>query len=95
MDAVSVGNLMFRPESRVPLDGLSVSESLSLLSFGPRLMCEHVRTKNTTSSCGHGGEFGWSRRSADGLGQLTSKISVDRIGASRRTGIQINFERQF
>ena len=48
--SVTLANVMFRPEFRIPLDGLQASKSLSLLTFAPRMICEQVKATTKTKN---------------------------------------------
>jgi methionine-rich copper-binding protein CopC len=93
--SVTLANVMFRPEFRIPLDGLQASKSLSLLTFAPRMICEQVKATTTTKNCGSGAEFGIATHSADGLSNVNAKILADRLGNSTRSGLQLNLEHRF
>lgn len=92
---VSTAIFMFRPEFRVSLDGQKPSESLSTLSFAPRVMCERVQVASTTNNCGFGAELGISSSTQDGLTSVTAAIVADRIGNSTRSSLQLNLEHKF
>jgi hypothetical protein len=93
--SVSTATIMFRPEFRVSLDGQKPSESLSTLSFAPRVMCERVQVASTTNNCGFGAELGISSSTQDGLTSVTATIVADRIGNSTRSSLQLNLEHKF
>ena len=93
--SVSTAIIMFRPEFRVSLDGQKPSESLSTLSFAPRVMCERVQVASTTNNCGFGAELGISSSTQDGLTSVTAAIVADRIGNSTRSSLQLNLEHKF
>ncbi len=93
--SVSTATIMFRPEFRVPMDGLAASESSSVFSFAPRVMCERVKVASTTNNCGSGAELGISSSSSDGLSSLNATIIADRVGNSTRSSLQLNLEHKF
>ena len=93
--SVSTATIMFRPEFRVSLDGQKPSESLSTLSFAPRMMCERVQVASTTNNCGFGAELGFTSSTQDGLTSVTAAIVADRIGNSTRSSLQLNLEHKF
>jgi hypothetical protein len=93
--SVSTATIMFRPEFRVSLDGQKPSESLSTLSFAPRVMCERVQVASTTNNCGFGAELGISSSTQDGLTSVTATIVADRVGNSTRSSLQLNLEHKF
>ncbi len=92
---VTMSNMMLRPEVRVPLDGLSGANSLRLVTFAPRLMCEQIKAATTEDNCGGGAEVGFSGRSADGLSSVSAKVLADRIGDSTKSSLQLNLEHRF
>ena len=93
--SVSKATIMFRPEFRVPMDGLPTSKSNALLSFAPRIMCEHTTVASATDDCGGGAEFGFMLSSSNGLTSLNSTMIVDRVGISTRTSLMLNLQHQF
>jgi hypothetical protein len=93
--SVTLANVMFRPEFLVPLDGLRPSDSRSTVTIAPRLICEHLNATTDRSACGGGFELGLKVLSKDDLGLFNAKIQADRLGDMNRTGLQLNFERQF
>jgi hypothetical protein len=92
---VTLANILFRPEMRVPMDGLSGAQSLQVFSFAPRLSCEQVKTTSTEENCGAGAEFGFTGKSVDGLSSLSAKIMADRLGDSTSSSVQLNLEHRF
>jgi hypothetical protein len=92
---VSTATIMFRPEFRVPMDGMAVSESHALFSFAPRVMCERVTAATTVSNCGRGAELGITSSSSDGLTSVNATIIADRVGNSTRRSLQLNLEHKF
>jgi hypothetical protein len=93
--SVSTATIMFRPEFRIPMDGLATSESNVLFSFAPRVMCERAIAATTISDCGSGVELGITSSSSDGLTSLNATIIADRIGNSTRSSLQLNLEHKF
>ena len=93
--SVSTATIMFRPEFRVPMDGLAASESSSLFSFAPRVICERVKVASTANNCGSGAELGISSSSSDGLTSLNTTIIADRVGNSTRSSLQFNLQHKF
>ena len=93
--AVTLANLMFRPEFRVPLDGLAAGDSFNLFTFAPRLICEQIKTTTTLNDCGGGVEFGITIRSADALSNVTARIMSDRLGERANSSLQLNFDHRF
>lgn len=93
--SVSIANLTIRPEFRIPLDGRSSADSLSLFSFAPRFICEQVDDVRTTEDCGAGVEVGIDKTSRDGQSRLVARINADRIASSTRTGLEMKLRHQF
>ena len=93
--SVTLANLLFRPEFRVPLDGAQQKESLQLFTFAPRLVCEHVKATVSETDCGAGAEFGFSGNSSDGLSNVSAKVMADRIGGGTNSSLQLNLEHRF
>lgn len=93
--SVSIANLTIRPEFRVPMDGRSNADSLSLFTFAPRFLCEQVDAVRTTEDCGAGAEIGLDTTSRDGNSRLVARIKADRIASSTRTGLELKLEHQF
>ena len=92
---VTLANILFRPEFRVPMDGLSGAQSLQVFSFAPRLSCEQVKTNVTEENCGAGAELGFSGSSLDGLSSVSAKIMADRLGDRTISSIQLNLQHRF
>ena len=92
---VSIANLTLRPEVIWALDGKTVADSNSQLSFAPRLICEQVKTVGTTENCGGGAEIGLSSTSDDGLSNAEFRVIMDRVGGTTRSSFGFNLERQF
>jgi len=92
---VSTATILFRPEVRVPMNGLAASDRSSVFSFAPRVMCERVKVASTTNNCGSGAELGISSSSSDGLTSLNTTIIADRVGNSTRSSLQFNLQHKF
>jgi hypothetical protein len=92
---VSLATMMLRPEVRVPLDGLSGANSLQVVTFAPRLMCEQIKAATTEENCGGGAEVGFSGRSANGLSSVSAKVMADRIGGATKSSLQLSLEHRF
>ena len=92
---VSLATMMLRPEVRVPLDGLSGANSLQVVTFAPRLMCEQIKAATTEENCGGGAEVGFSGRSANGLSSVSAKVMADRIGGATKSSLQLSLEHSF
>ena len=92
---VTLANILFRPEFRVPMDGLSGAQSLQIVTFAPRLSCEQVKTSVTEENCGAGAELGFSGSSLDGLSSVSAKIMADRLGDRTTSSVQLNLQHRF
>jgi outer membrane autotransporter protein len=93
--SVTMANVTLRPEVLVPLDGRTPDDSISFVSFAPRLICEQVRAVTTVEICGGGAEIGISSRSEDGLSAVSARIVADRLGERTNTAFQLNLEHRF
>jgi hypothetical protein len=94
---VTLANLTFRPEFRVPLDGSEVAKSLRLMTLAPRLICQQTTTTTTTTAqtCGGGAEIGLQTHSADGTTTASAQILSDWIDGQTRTSGQLSVEMRF
>ncbi len=92
---VTLANLTFRPEFRVPLDGNEVSKSLRLITLAPRLICQQTTTTTTAQTCGGGAELGLQTHSADGTTTASAQILSDWINGQTRTSGQLSVEMRF
>jgi hypothetical protein len=92
---VTLANLTFRPEFRVPLDGMAVSKSLRLITLAPRLICQQTTTTTTAQTCGSGAEIGLQTHSADGTTTASAQILSDWIDGQTRTSGQLSVEMRF
>ncbi len=92
---VTLANLTFRPEFRVPLDGMAVSKSLRLITLAPRLICQQTTTTTTAQTCGGGAEIGLQTHSGDGMTTGTAQIMSDWIDGQTRTSGQLSVEMRF
>lgn len=92
---VTLANILFRPEVRVPMDGVSGAESLQLFTFAPRFMCEQVRATVIENDCGAGAEFGFAGNSVDGLSTVSAKVMADRVDGSINSSVQLNLQHRF
>ena len=92
---VTLASLTFRPEFIIPLDGRAVSDSNTLISFAPRLICEYVKTTTSSDYCGGGAELGLSSASDDGLSTADIKLIMDRIDNGTRSSVQFGLEHRF
>jgi hypothetical protein len=92
---VTLANLTFRPEFRIPLDGSEVAKSLRLITLAPRLICQQTTTTTTAQTCGGGAEIGLQTHSADGMTTGTAQILSDWIDGQTRTSGQLSVEMRF
>ena len=92
---VTLANLTFRPEFRVPLDGAEVANSLRLITLAPRLICQQTTTTTTAQTCGGGAEIGLQTHSADGTATASAQILSDWIDGQTRTSGQLSVEMRF
>ena len=92
---VTLANLTFRPEFRVPLDGMAVAKSLRLITLAPRLICQQTTTTTTAQTCGGGAEIGLQAHSADGMTTASAQILSDWIDGQTRTSGQLSVEMRF
>lgn len=92
---VTLANIIFRPEFREPLDGLSGADSKQLVTFAPRLICVQTKTTVTEKDCGSGAELGFIGHFGDGLSMISAKISADRVRDNTRSSLQLNLEHRF
>ena len=92
---VTLANLTFRPEFRIPLDGSEVSKSLRLITLAPRLICQQTTTTTTAQTCGGGAEIGLQTHSADGTTTASAQILSDWIDGQTRTSGQLSVEMRF
>ena len=92
---VTLATIMFRPEFRVPLDGQSSMESMQLLTFAPRLICEQTKGTFSEENCGGGAEMGFTGQFGAGLSTYSAKISADRLGDRTSSSMQLNLEHRF
>ena len=93
--SVSQSSIVFNSPFKVPLDGQSVENSLSLVTVTPRLTCSRIDVSEVTQDCGGGAEFGITTSSADGLSNADAKISMDQMAGTFTKAIQVNVEFRF
>jgi hypothetical protein len=93
--SVSIGQIMFRPEFRIPLAATEQDKGNSVLTFAPRLICETSRGITSNTDCGGGGEFGLQASSIDGRSSINAAVTADRMGGSTRTSVRLNLQHQF
>jgi len=92
---VTLANLTFRPEFRIPLDGSEVANSLRLITLAPRLICQQTTTTTAAQTCGGGAEIGLQTHSADGTTAASAQILSDWIDGQTRTSGQLSVEMRF
>jgi hypothetical protein len=92
---VTLATILFRPEIRMAMDGLSGAESLQTFIFSPRLICEQIEAVVAEETCGGGAEIGFSGSSADGLSHVSAKILADRLGDRTTSSLVLNLEHRF
>jgi surface protein len=93
--SVSQSSIVLNSPFKVPLDGQSVANSLSLVTVTPRLTCSRIDVSEITQDCGGGAEFGITTSSADGLSNADAKISMDQMAGTFTKAIQVNVEFRF
>ena len=93
--SVSQSSIVLNSPFKVPLDGQSVANSLSLVTVTPRLTCSRIDVSEVTQDCGGGAEFGITTSSADGLSNADAKISMDQMAGTFTKAIQVNVEFRF
>ena len=69
----------FIPHIKVPMDGALIADSQSVLTFSPRLKYEKTRSSTVSRNFGGGFHVGHTKKSFDGLGELSIKLMLDRI----------------
>ena len=84
--------MMFSSQIKIPLDAVDVSQSRSMLTITPRVTCSRTEMTTITKDCGGGAEFGYSSTSEDGLRNTDAIISIDRMGTTTTTGLELNLE---
>ncbi len=92
---VTLANVLFRPEVRLPMDGLSSAESRQLFTFAPRLICEEVRAAFIENACGAGAEVGFAGSSADGLSTVSARVMADWLDGNTNSSVQLNLQHRF
>ena len=93
--AVALATISFRPEFRVPFDGLSAADSLKMLTVTPSYSCEVVKATMTEEDCGMGGALGLIDRSDDGLTTFTVNMLTDRLDERRNSSLSVKFDHRF
>ena len=93
--SVSVANVTLRPEVIYAIQNSSTANINAFLSFSPRLICERTMATRRTQNCGSGGEVGYTAHSNDGLRNIDFRITVDKVGSSRRSSALLGVEMRF
>jgi hypothetical protein len=92
---VTLANLTFRPEFRVPLDGMDLAQSQRLITLSPRLICQQSTATTTAQTCGGGAEIGLQTHAEDGMTTTSGQIQTDWIDGHTRTSGQLGIEMRF
>ena len=92
---VTLANLTFRPEFRVPLDGMDLAQSQRLITLSPRLICQQSTAATTSQTCGGGAEIGLQTHAEDGMTTTSGQIQTDWIDGQTRTSGQLGIEMRF
>ena len=74
---------------------LDVSQSHSMLTTAPRVICLRTEMATITKDYGGGAEFGYAFQSVGGLRNIDAIILIDRIGTTTSTCIELNTEIYF
>ena len=74
---------------------LDVSQSHSMLTTAPRVICLRTEMATITKDYGGGAEFGYAFQSEGGLRNIDAIISIDRMGTTTTTGLELNLELRF
>ena len=93
--SVSIAKILLRPEITLDLNASNPSGEIARFSVSPRVQCGRTIGSTQSTRCGAGAEIGLTRASADGLSNIALKAIHDRIGASRRSSVTLDFERRF
>ncbi len=92
---VSLANVTFAPELRVPLVEANQGGA-TILSLTPRLLCEDASTIDAESGyCGAGGAVGLTVATEEGNGLINANLSVDRINSATRTSARFSLQQGF
>ena len=92
---VSLANVTFAPELRIPLDDASQGGDTTL-SLTPRVLCEYASTIDAESGyCGAGGAIGLTVTPEEGNGMINANLSVDRINSATRTSARFSLQQGF
>lgn len=91
--SVTVSELMFRPDFRVPVSVGSIKKGT--LRFGPRLICEKVKAIGVSDNCGSGGELGLEIISFNDLARMNISYTYDVIGNTTRRAFKLGADLRF
>jgi hypothetical protein len=91
--AVSVSELLFRPEVRVPV--AMGAKKTGTLRFSPRLLCEKVKAIVVKDQCGSGGEVGLEILSVNELTKMNFDLVYDRVGNTTRRSLKLEVDHRF
>ncbi|WP_035872844.1 Ig-like domain repeat protein [Cucumibacter marinus] len=94
-DAVTIGTIMLRPEMLLPLDGLPVAQSGTVMSLAPRLACEFVYVETLDRACGTGAEIGYTHSFDADASLVSGLVQLDRLGDTTSIGIEMNLDVRF
>ena len=89
---VSITRLEVTPEIRVPFSrGGDKAEG----TFAPRVVCEWTDGAERDNACGGGVELGFGSWTENGLTRFSGNVLVEKVGASRRASLGVNFTHRF
>ena len=77
------------------MDGVLIADSKSVLTLSPRFKYEKTRSSTVSSSFGGGFHVGHTKKSFDGLGELSIKLMLDRIGSTTSKGAKVKYDLRF
>lgn len=90
---VTVSDVLFRPELRVPT---SVGNSnKGIVRFSPRLLCEKVSAIKVTDHCGSGGELGLEILSINEQTKMNLDWIYDKLGNTSRRTFKLGVDHRF
>ena len=69
---------------------LDVSQSHSMLTTAPRVICLRTEMATITKDYGGGAEFGYAFQSEGGLRNIDAIISIDHMETTTSTGVELN-----
>lgn len=89
--AVTVSELLLRPEVRMPMG----AKNTGTLRFAPRLLCEKVKATVVTNQCGSGGEVGLEILSVNDLTKMNLDLIYDRLDNTTRRSLKLVVDHRF